>query len=164
MCEVYITKPSQRNSATQLKTHTRIIRIRKSDAPATQTARRFLKHVISRLGRLSYLAGGMSIRVFGQQAARHEAAVLVLAPHSSFLDSVIVYVTNMCSVMVRKESMDNYAGSKLGVDGSWGWGGKGFMKSFDDDDGGVNDECGFLVGALCCRAHAQSAQSHRTKI
>lgn len=54
------------------------------------------------------------MRVIGRQACRDEAAVLVLAPHSSFLDSVIVYVTNMCSVMVRKESMDNFAGSKFG--------------------------------------------------
>lgn len=76
---------------------------------------RFLKSVISTLGQWSYLAGGMSIRVKGVQARREEAAVLVLAPHSTFLDSVIVYVTNMCSVMVRKESMDNYAGSKLGA-------------------------------------------------
>lgn len=64
------------------------------------------------VGRWSYLAGGMEITVKGVQATREEAAILVLAPHSTFLDSVIVYVTNMCSIMVRKESMDNYAGSK----------------------------------------------------
>lgn len=74
--------------------------------------KRRLKHLIAMLGRWSYLAGGMAITVKGKQAAREEAAILVLAPHSTFLDSVIVYVTDMCSIMVRNESMDNYAGSK----------------------------------------------------
>lgn len=69
------------------------------------------------VGRWSYLAGGMAITVKGRQASRAEASVLVLAPHSTFLDSVIVYVTNMCSVIVRQESMDNYAGSKCGIFG-----------------------------------------------
>lgn len=64
------------------------------------------------IGRWSYMAGGMAITVKGRQASRHDAPILVIAPHSTFLDSVIVYVTNMSSVMVRKESMDNYAGSK----------------------------------------------------
>lgn len=82
---------------------------------ARYTRKRFLKSVISTLGQWSYNAGGMSIRVKGVQARREEAAILVLAPHSTFLDSVIVYVTNMCSVMVRKESMDNYAGSKFAI-------------------------------------------------
>lgn len=63
--------------------------------------------------RWSYLAGGMAIMVKGRQASRDEAAILVIAPHSTFLDSVIVYVTNMCSVIVRTESMDNYVGSKF---------------------------------------------------
>lgn len=92
--------------------HTR--RVRPGDFKHKRTnTHRSLKNVISRFGRLSYRAGGMHVRVIGRQVSRDEAAVLVLAPHSSFLDSVIVYVTNMCSVMVRKESMDNFAGSKL---------------------------------------------------
>ncbi|XP_055685448.1 lysophosphatidylcholine acyltransferase isoform X3 [Lutzomyia longipalpis] len=55
----------------------------------------------------------MSIRVIGSRCSRDEAPILVAAPHTSFLDSVIVYVTNMSSVIVRKESMDNYVGKLI---------------------------------------------------
>ncbi|XP_055685445.1 lysophosphatidylcholine acyltransferase isoform X2 [Lutzomyia longipalpis] len=75
--------------------------------------RRFLKNIICLVGRCSYLAGGMSIRVIGSRCSRDEAPILVAAPHTSFLDSVIVYVTNMSSVIVRKESMDNYVGKLI---------------------------------------------------
>lgn len=61
---------------------------------------------------MSYLAGGMAITIRGKQASRKEAPILVVAPHSSFLDSCIVYATKMSSVIVRKESMDNYVGSR----------------------------------------------------
>ena len=61
---------------------------------------------------MSYLAGGMAITIRGRQASRKEAPILVVAPHSSFLDSCIVYATKMSSVIVRKESMDNYVGSR----------------------------------------------------
>ncbi|CAG9088791.1 unnamed protein product [Plutella xylostella] len=62
---------------------------------------------------MSYLAGGMAISVRGRQASRSEAPILVVAPHSSFLDSCIVYATRMSSVIVRKESMDNYVGKLI---------------------------------------------------
>lgn len=72
---------------------------------------RALKPLICCIGKLSYLAGGMAITIRGKQASRKEAPILVIAPHSSFLDSCIVYATKMSSVIVRKESMDNYVGS-----------------------------------------------------
>ncbi|XP_061714691.1 lysophosphatidylcholine acyltransferase isoform X2 [Cydia pomonella] len=75
--------------------------------------RRALKPLICFIGKLSYLAGGMAISVRGQQASRKEAPILVVAPHSSFLDSCIVYATRMSSVIVRKESMDNYVGKLI---------------------------------------------------
>ncbi|RVE47394.1 hypothetical protein evm_007993 [Chilo suppressalis] len=75
--------------------------------------RRSLKPLICFIGKMSYLAGGMAITVRGRQASRKEAPILVVAPHSSFLDSCIVYATKMSSVIVRKESMDNYVGSML---------------------------------------------------
>ncbi|XP_026746173.1 lysophosphatidylcholine acyltransferase [Trichoplusia ni] len=62
---------------------------------------------------MSYLAGGMAITIRGRQASRKEAPILVVAPHSSFLDSCIVYATKMSSVIVRKESMDNYVGKLI---------------------------------------------------
>ncbi|XP_063363151.1 lysophosphatidylcholine acyltransferase isoform X2 [Cydia amplana] len=75
--------------------------------------RRALKPLICFIGKLSYLAGGMAISVRGRQASRKEAPILVVAPHSSFLDSCIVYATRMSSVIVRKESMDNYVGKLI---------------------------------------------------
>ncbi|VVC99275.1 unnamed protein product [Leptidea sinapis] len=74
--------------------------------------RRSLKPLICFIGKMSYLAGGMAISIRGRQASRKEAPILVVAPHSSFLDSCIVYATKMSSVIVRKESMDNYVGSR----------------------------------------------------
>lgn len=80
--------------------------------PFTAREIRSLKGAVALLGQWSYIAGGMSIKVKGSQATRNEAPILVIAPHSTFLDSIIVYVTQMSSVIVRKESMDNCAGSK----------------------------------------------------
>ncbi|XP_041986688.1 lysophosphatidylcholine acyltransferase isoform X2 [Aricia agestis] len=75
--------------------------------------RRSLKPLICFIGKMSYLAGGMAITIRGRQASRKEAPILVVAPHSSFLDSCIVYATRMSSVIVRKESMDNYVGKLI---------------------------------------------------
>ncbi|XP_037294833.1 lysophosphatidylcholine acyltransferase isoform X2 [Manduca sexta] len=75
--------------------------------------RRSLKPLICFIGKMSYLAGGMAIIIRGRQASRKEAPILVVAPHSSFLDSCIVYATRMSSVIVRKESMDNYVGKLI---------------------------------------------------
>ncbi|CAK1544860.1 unnamed protein product [Leptosia nina] len=72
-----------------------------------------LKPLICFIGKMSYLAGGMAITIRGRQASRREAPILVVAPHSSFLDSCIVYATRMSSVIVRKESMDNYVGKLI---------------------------------------------------
>ncbi|KAK7576492.1 hypothetical protein V9T40_012778 [Parthenolecanium corni] len=46
----------------------------------------------------------MHIRVKGKQAPRIEAPILVIAPHSTFLDAAIVYVTGFPSIIVRRES------------------------------------------------------------
>lgn len=75
--------------------------------------RRKLKPYLCLIGRLSYLAGGMAITVKGKRAKRSEAPILVVAPHSSFLDSMIVYVTNMASIVVRLESNDDFYVGKL---------------------------------------------------
>ncbi|XP_025075510.1 lysophosphatidylcholine acyltransferase [Pogonomyrmex barbatus] len=56
------------------------------------------------VGRLTYQAGGMKIVVRGRQASRTEAPILVLAPHSTFIDGGIVYVTGFPSIIVRRES------------------------------------------------------------
>ncbi|XP_043287363.1 lysophosphatidylcholine acyltransferase 2 isoform X3 [Venturia canescens] len=56
------------------------------------------------LGQLTYQAGGMKIVVRGKQAARNEAPILVVAPHSTFIDGGIVYVAGFPSIIVRTES------------------------------------------------------------
>ncbi|XP_031826103.1 lysophosphatidylcholine acyltransferase isoform X2 [Nomia melanderi] len=56
------------------------------------------------MGRLTYQAGGMRIVVRGRQASRSEAPILVVAPHSTFMDGGIVYITGFPSIIVRRES------------------------------------------------------------
>lgn len=64
------------------------------------------------MGRSAYTAGGMHIEVKGRQVHRAEAPILVIAPHSTFLDAVIVYVTGFPSIIVRRESgMNPWFGS-----------------------------------------------------
>lgn len=65
------------------------------------------------VGRLTYQAGGMRIVVRGKQASRSEAPILVLAPHSTFIDGGIVYVTGFPSIIVRRESgLNPFVGSR----------------------------------------------------
>lgn len=69
--------------------------------------RKTVRRWISVLGRWSYEWGGMSLEVKGRQAAREEAPVLVAAPHSTFLDAGIVYLTGFPSIICRRESGRN---------------------------------------------------------
>ncbi|XP_067004235.2 lysophosphatidylcholine acyltransferase isoform X2 [Anabrus simplex] len=66
--------------------------------------RRKLTPLICLLGKSTYQAGGMAITVKGRQATRREAPILVVAPHSTFLDASITYVTGFPSIIVRRES------------------------------------------------------------
>ncbi|KAK0172817.1 hypothetical protein PV328_006089 [Microctonus aethiopoides] len=56
------------------------------------------------LGRLTYHASGMKIIIRGKQASRSEAPILVIAPHSTFIDGGIVYILGFPSTIVRRES------------------------------------------------------------
>lgn len=60
--------------------------------------------MICSLGKSTYQVGGMSLTVKGRQASRKEAPILVVAPHSTFLDAGITYVTGFPSIIVRRES------------------------------------------------------------
>lgn len=54
----------------------------------------------------------MQVVFKGAQASRAEAPILVIAPHSTFLDGGIVYYTGFPSIIVRRESGNNrYIGS-----------------------------------------------------
>nr|CAD7433333.1 unnamed protein product [Timema monikensis] len=68
------------------------------------TIPRKLTPIICALGKGTYQAGGMNITVKGRQVTRKEAPILVVAPHSTFLDASITYVTGFPSIIVRRES------------------------------------------------------------
>ncbi|XP_035774164.1 lysophosphatidylcholine acyltransferase-like isoform X2 [Anopheles albimanus] len=63
--------------------------------------RRRMKLLLSEFAVLMYTCAGLGITIRGRQAARHEAPVLVVSPHSSFLDAVIIYLTGLASPLVR---------------------------------------------------------------
>ncbi|XP_019877475.2 lysophosphatidylcholine acyltransferase isoform X1 [Aethina tumida] len=65
------------------------------------------------LGQSAYRAGGINIVIKGKQVSRKEAPILVLAPHSTFLDGGIVYVTGFPSTICRRESGANWNIGKL---------------------------------------------------
>lgn len=74
---------------------------------------RKLREVIAIVGQLTYRVGGMNVTVKGRQATRQEAPILVFAPHSTFLDAVVVYFTGFPSIIARWESGINpWLGSK----------------------------------------------------
>uniref|UniRef100_A0A182QJ75 EF-hand domain-containing protein n=1 Tax=Anopheles farauti TaxID=69004 RepID=A0A182QJ75_9DIPT len=62
---------------------------------------RRLKRPLGEFATLAYTCAGLGITIRGQQASRTEAPVLVVSPHSSFLDAVIIYVTGLSSPLVR---------------------------------------------------------------
>lgn len=63
-----------------------------------------VRELVTNLGCWTYYAGGMRYLVRGKQAPRHEAPILVIAPHSTFFDAGICYVTGLPSIIVRRES------------------------------------------------------------
>ncbi|XP_076264128.1 lysophosphatidylcholine acyltransferase isoform X2 [Rhynchophorus ferrugineus] len=75
--------------------------------------RKKLKNVICLLGRSSLMTGGMQFTIKGRQATREEAPILVVAPHSTFLDAGLVYVTGFPSTIVRTESVSFHIGKLI---------------------------------------------------
>ncbi|XP_015363649.1 PREDICTED: 1-acylglycerophosphocholine O-acyltransferase 1-like [Diuraphis noxia] len=63
----------------------------------------YIRRWICFVGRSAYLAGGMNMVIKGVKASRREAPLLVIAPHSTFLDSCISYVTGFPSIIARIE-------------------------------------------------------------
>ncbi|XP_052900645.1 lysophosphatidylcholine acyltransferase-like isoform X2 [Anopheles moucheti] len=63
--------------------------------------RRRLKGPLGEFATLAYTCAGLGITIRGRQASRAEAPVLVVSPHSSFLDAVIIYLTGLSSPLVR---------------------------------------------------------------
>lgn len=75
---------------------------------------RKIKHVICIIGKNVLMAGGMNITIKGRQASKTEAPILVAAPHSTFIDAGIVYLTGFPSTICRRESAgNNHIGSRF---------------------------------------------------
>lgn len=73
-----------------------------------------MKSVVCFLGQSCLRGAGMNVIVKGTQASKSEAPILVAAPHSSFLDAGIVYVTGFPSCICRRESgANNHIGSRF---------------------------------------------------
>lgn len=62
-------------------------------------------HVVQFLSRVVFFAVGfLWIRVKGRRAGGAEAPVLAVAPHSGFLDMVVLCFTNLATVVSRSEN------------------------------------------------------------
>lgn len=60
-----------------------------------------------------YSMGGIEISVKGRQATRQRAPIIVVAPHSSFLDAIVIHVAHMSSPLARDN--DEILGSKFEI-------------------------------------------------
>lgn len=56
----------------------------------------------------------MYVRVEGVQVSSAEAPILVIAPHSTFLDGVLIFMLNYCPAVIAKYETYNtpFMGSK----------------------------------------------------
>ncbi|XP_018654704.1 acetyltransferase-related [Schistosoma mansoni] len=74
--------------------------------------RRWLILPIVRMSaRFAFFAGGFHwIKVQGVRASRKEAPIMVIAPHSSFLDALIVVALGMPSIVGKTESAESFVG------------------------------------------------------
>ncbi|XP_055526241.1 lysophosphatidylcholine acyltransferase isoform X2 [Wyeomyia smithii] len=63
--------------------------------------RRRMKWLLSQCAIAMYSFAGLGISTRGRKAHRREAPILVVSPHSSFMDAVIIYLTGLTSPLVR---------------------------------------------------------------
>lgn len=78
---------------------------------------RRMKQLLSQCAIAMYSFAGLGIAIRGRKATRTEAPVLVVSPHSSFLDAVIIYLTGLTSPLVR--NADANLGSKCAYVCNW---------------------------------------------
>ena len=68
---------------------------------------RSLAALITASGRWAFrLGGGYRVRVIGRQATASEAPLLIVAPHSTFLDALVVHWTALPCLIVRSQDKD----------------------------------------------------------
>lgn len=74
--------------------------------------RRRLMSIFSLISYLIFVCAGFRVKVVGRQAGREEAPILVGAPHSSFLESLIIFMCRSSPVS-RLESKDAFLVSAI---------------------------------------------------
>ena len=73
--------------------------------PARGWRRWFPQHAVRLLSRGVFLAlGFLRVKIKGRQAGVAEAPVLAVAPHSGFLDMLVLPCTNLATVVSRSEN------------------------------------------------------------
>lgn len=89
--------------------------------PVVAGWRWWLLHSIIRfLSRAAFFFLGFWVRVKGRRAGRKEAPVLAVAPHSSFLDMLVLPETQLATVVSRSENQKiPVIGGECG--GNWEW-------------------------------------------
>jgi lysophosphatidylcholine acyltransferase/lyso-PAF acetyltransferase len=71
---------------------------------------RRIKMALAQLGLSMWMLCGVGLIVKGKPAKRCEAPILVAAPHTTFLDAVIIHLTKLSSPIARQDM--NLLGSK----------------------------------------------------
>ena len=68
--------------------------------------RKISKKIVSFLGRLCFrILGFYNVKIKGQLASKEEAPILVVAPHSTFLDGFVVFWCNFPYIVSRQENL-----------------------------------------------------------
>ncbi|XP_045462343.1 lysophosphatidylcholine acyltransferase isoform X1 [Harmonia axyridis] len=75
--------------------------------------RRQLVPVVCFFGKVTCWAGGLYLIVKGKRATRNEAPILVIAPHSTFLDAGIIYSIGSPSIIAKRDNENNKYITKL---------------------------------------------------
>ncbi|XP_070508580.1 lysophosphatidylcholine acyltransferase isoform X2 [Chironomus tepperi] len=65
--------------------------------------RRHMKSILCQIALSMWMLCGIGVIVKGKRSGRDEARILVAAPHSSFFDAIVIFVTKMSSPIVREE-------------------------------------------------------------
>ena len=73
--------------------------------------KRHMKSILCQIALSMWMLCGIGVVVKGKRASRDQARILVAAPHSTFFDAIVIFVTKMSSPIVREE--DKSLGSKF---------------------------------------------------
>lgn len=69
--------------------------------------RRNVQSLVASAMRMLYAAGSFHYVTFkGQRASPKEAPILVVAPHSSYVDSIVVVTTGPPAIVAKRETAD----------------------------------------------------------